>query len=61
MKKLLYYIGNFWIDRFYGGSRHPYFAVYEKLQLVCICVYRKGAEEVLRRLTNPPPDVGRYF
>ncbi len=53
MKKLPYYIGNFWIDRFYGGSTQPWFAVYEGLNLVCICVYRKGAEEVLRRLTKP--------
>ena len=53
-KKLPYYVGNFWIDHFYGGGSHPWFAVYEGLKLVCVCVYRKGAEEVLRRLTKPP-------
>ena len=51
-RKLPYYVGNFWIDHFYGGGSHPYFGVYEGLNLVCVCVYRKGAEEVLRRLTK---------
>ena len=52
MKKLPITDGEFWIDHFYGGSSHPYFAVYEESNLVCICVYRKGAEEVLRRLVK---------
>ena len=52
MKKLPYAVGNFWIDHFYGGGSHPYFALYEGNELVCVCVYRRGAEEVLRRLTE---------
>ena len=27
-----------------------YFAVYEKDELVCVCLYKKGATEVVRRL-----------
>ena len=52
MKKLPYSVGTFWIDHFYGGGSHPYFAIYEGYNLVCVCVYRKGAAEVLRRLTK---------
>ncbi len=52
MKKLPVRSGEFWIDHFYGGGSHPYFAVYEGSNLVCICVYRRGAEEVLRRLAE---------
>ena len=52
MKKLPMRDGEFWIDHFYGGSSHPYFGVYEGNNLVCVCVYRKGAEEVLRRLAK---------
>ena len=50
MKKLPITHGEFWIDHFYGGGSHPYFGVYEEGNLVC--VYRKGAEEVLRRLAK---------
>ena len=28
-----------------------YWAVYEANELVCVCVYKKGAAEVIRRLT----------
>ncbi len=52
MKKLPITDGKFWIDHFYGGGSHPYFGVYEGNSLVCVCVYRKGAEEVLRRLAK---------
>ncbi len=52
MKKLPISAGEFWIDHFYSGNSHPYFGVYEGDNLVCVCVYRKGAEEVLRRLAN---------
>lgn len=52
MKRLPITDGEFWIDHFYGGSSHPYFAVYEGNELICLCVYRKGAEEVLRRLAK---------
>jgi hypothetical protein len=50
MKKLPIREGEFWIDHFYGFSSHPCFGVYEGNNLVC--VYRKGAEEVLRRLVK---------
>lgn len=53
MKKLPIKVGDYWIDHFWGGGSHPWFGVYEGLKLVCVCVYRKGAEEVLRRLTKP--------
>ena len=52
MKRLPITEGEFWIDHFYGGGSHPYFGVYEGNTLVCVCVYRKGAEEVLRRLAK---------
>ena len=52
MKRLPVRYGEFWIDHFYGGGSHPYFAVYEGNNLICLCVYRKGAEEVLRRLSK---------
>ena len=52
MKKLPVRDGEFWIDHFYAGNSHPYFGVYEGNNLVCVCVYRKGAEEVLRRLAK---------
>ena len=52
MKKLPIRDGELWIDHFYGGGSHPYFGVYEGNDLVCVCVYRKGAEEVLRRLAK---------
>ena len=36
---------------YYGTTR--YWAVYDDdNELVCICVYKKGAEEVVRRLTG---------
>jgi hypothetical protein len=50
MKKLPVRDGEFWIDHFYGGGSHPFFAVYEGNNLVC--VYRKGAEEILKRLAK---------
>jgi hypothetical protein len=56
MKKLPIKVGDFFVDHFFGGGSHPYFGVWETregFQLVCVCVYRKGAEEVLRRLTKP--------
>ena len=52
MKRLPIRDGEFWIDHFYAGGSHPYFGVYEGNSLVCVCVYRKGAEEVLRRLAK---------
>ena len=52
MRKLPIRDGDFWIDHFYGGGSHPYFGVYEGNNLVCVCVYRKGAEEVLKRLAK---------
>ena len=52
MKKLPVRNGALWIDHFHGGSGHPFFAVYEGSELVCVCVYRKGAEEVLKRLAK---------
>ena len=52
MKRLPITDGEFWIDHFYAGGSHPYFGVYEGNSLVCVCVYRKGAEEVLRRLAK---------
>lgn len=31
-----------------------YWAVYDAENvLICVCLYRKGAEEVVRRLSNP--------
>ncbi len=54
--KLPIKIGDFFLDHFFGGASHPYFGVWEVkekvFELVCITVYRKGAEEVLRRLTK---------
>ena len=35
--------------RKYGGR---YWAVYEGAILVCVCLYKKGALEVVRRLTG---------
>ncbi len=52
MKKLPVRKGELWIDHFHGSGGHPYFGVYEGNSLVCVCVYRKGAEEVLRRLVK---------
>ena len=52
MKKLPVRKGEFWVDHFYRGASHPCFGVYEGDNLVCVCVYRKGAEEVLRRLVK---------
>ncbi len=60
MKKLPIKNGDFFVDHFFGGGSHPYFGVWEMregFQLVCVCVYRKGAEEVLRRLTEPKPQI----
>ena len=38
----------------YGNTR--YWAVYASDgALVCVCVYRKGAQEVVRRLTSREP------
>jgi hypothetical protein len=50
-------VKDFWIDHFWGGGSHPWFAVYEGRNLVCVTVYRRGAEEVLRRLTEPKPEI----
>ena len=52
MKKLPITDGEFWVDHFYEHASHPYFGVYEGENLICVCVYRKGAEEVLRRLVK---------
>jgi len=52
MKKLPIRSGEFWLDHFHGGASHPYFGVYEGDKLVCVCVYRKGAEEVIKRLVK---------
>lgn len=40
----------FRIEPGYKGYRH--FAVYDGDDLVCVAVYRKGAEEVIRRLST---------
>jgi len=41
----------------YDGTR--YWAVYDqKADLVCLCVYKKGATEVSRRLGISPDQVG---
>ncbi len=45
MKKLPVTDRELRIDHFHGGSSHPYFGVYEGDDLICVCVYRKGAEE----------------
>ena len=34
----------------YGKTR--FWAVYDGATLVCVCVYKRGALEVLRRLAN---------
>jgi hypothetical protein len=34
----------------YGNTK--YWAVYDGPTLVCVCLYKKGALEVLRRLSN---------
>ena len=34
----------------YGNTR--YWTVYDGATLVCVCVYKRGAVEVLRRLSN---------
>jgi hypothetical protein len=34
----------------YGNTR--YWAVYDGATLVCVCLYKKDAEEVVRRLAN---------
>ena len=36
----------------YGKTR--YWAVYDGATLVCLCVYKQGAAEVLRRLQQCP-------
>ena len=51
--KLPVQIGAFTLDYFYNTG-HPAFGVYEGSKLVCVCVYRCGAEEVIRRLNNQP-------
>ena len=40
-------IGKFWIKK-YGETR--YFGVYDGNKLICVCVYKRGAREVVRRL-----------
>ncbi len=56
-KRLPIRIGNFFLDHFHGG----YFGVWEikgsEFELICATVYRRGAEEVLRRLTAPNPQI----
>lgn len=34
--------GGLTVTRYYGGH-HPQFALYDGTQMVCLCVYRKGA------------------
>lgn len=36
-------------------KRDKYWAVYDQGELVCICVYKKGAEEVIKRLQENNP------
>lgn len=36
-----------WIERY---NETKYFAVYDGSELVAVCVYKRGAEEVKRRL-----------
>ena len=36
----------------YGKTK--YWAVYDGATLVCVCLYKKGAAEVLRRLQQVP-------
>jgi hypothetical protein len=61
MKKLPIRVGDFFLDHFHGGGSHPYFGVWEirgtVFDLVCVCLYRRGAEEVLRRMTEPKPQM----
>jgi hypothetical protein len=56
MEKLPISKGDFFLDHFHGGGSHPYFGVWEikgnEFELICATVYRKGAEEVMRRLTE---------
>ena len=35
-----------------------YWAVYDGATLVCVCLYKKGAAEVLRRLQQVPVSTG---
>ncbi len=49
--KLPVQTGAFTLDYFYNTG-HPTFAVYEGDKLVCVCVYRCGAEEVIKRLNH---------
>jgi hypothetical protein len=37
----------------YGNTRH--WAVYDEQELVVVTLYKRGAQEVLRRLTAQPP------
>ena len=34
--------GDLTVTRYYGGH-HPQFALYDGVQMVCLCVYKKGA------------------
>lgn len=34
--------GDMTVTRYYGGH-HPQFALYDGTQMVCLCVYKKGA------------------
>jgi len=49
--KLPVTIGRFTLDHFYNTTK-PTFAVYERNELVCVCLYRCGAEEVIKRLNK---------
>jgi hypothetical protein len=59
--KLPIRVQEYFVDHYFGGSSHPYFGVWEVngkvFNLVCVTVYRRGAMEVLKRLTEPKPQI----
>lgn len=61
--KLPITVKNYFLDHYFGSGSHPYFGVWEikgsEFELICATVYRKGAEEVMRRLTEQVSKEGK--
>ena len=48
---VIYSEGGITVTRYIGGH-HPQYAVYDGMQMICLCVYKKGATALLEYINK---------